>query len=120
MDVLRQRSGGKSRKRKGSRSPSPPPATFKVPDLPLITPSGHVDLFGNAEASSSTSHSAAALQKKIQEKEAERGFALAPDKKDLRPWYTKRPSDKDEETVMSAEDVDSAESARRYREQGRK
>lgn len=68
---------------------------------------------------SSTSASAKQLEKRMREKEEERGVALAPLRKDLAPWYTKKPNESEvqELSLVNAEDVDSEEKALRWKSQ---
>ncbi|KAG8896998.1 hypothetical protein FRB99_008520 [Tulasnella sp. 403] len=58
----------------------------------------------------------------MKEKEAEKGIALAPDEKDLRPWYTTSNTQSEEkmDKPIKAFEVDSEESALVYKEQQRK
>lgn len=91
------------------------------PDDAIIAPSGHVNLFSALEETQVISSSSAArsLEKKMKELEAERGFALAPDPKDLRPWYTVATPDS-ETSLIRAEDVESEAQAYIFRQQQKK
>ncbi|KAG8934148.1 hypothetical protein FRC01_004788 [Tulasnella sp. 417] len=91
LDVLRKRSSASRRR----RDPSPgeqfgQPAEEATPDE-LTTPEGHINFFSTAGVSQ-TSSLPAEVERKISEREAEQGVALAPNPKDIRPWYMAVPA----------------------------
>lgn len=79
----------------------------------------------DASVASSAFASASSLAQKMKDKESERGIALAPDVRDLRPWYTSPSKSGDaaqveEDTPLKSFEVDSEEAAARYKAQQKK
>ncbi|KAG8868709.1 hypothetical protein FRB98_003313 [Tulasnella sp. 332] len=128
IQSLRHSSSKRSKTRRNSRSPSPSARPAPLPDTPdtITTTTGHINFFSTLESSTqslaSTSASASSLAKKMQEKEAERGIALAPEAKDLRPWYTSstKSTEEDDLPVKAFEAQYSEEAAAKYKAQQRK
>jgi hypothetical protein len=106
--LLRKKaSGSKSRRRSTSPSDSP----LEPPADTLTTAGGHINFFVAEEAQSSASTSAATLAKKMKDRESERGIALAPDKKDLLPWY----ASKDLQPTATEHSTEEESAAARYK-----
>ncbi|KAG8902378.1 hypothetical protein FRC00_011396, partial [Tulasnella sp. 408] len=101
LDVLRKRSSASRRR----RDPSPGQKFGQQPEEArsdeLTTPDGHINFFATTEISQ-TGLLSADLERKITEKEAEKGVALGPNPKDLRPWYMAVPA-RIESTVSSGD-----------------
>ncbi|KAJ7115374.1 hypothetical protein C8R44DRAFT_223442 [Mycena epipterygia] len=95
IDRLRERAGSKVKKRKDDLEELTAGGSAQPAILP--TTDGHINFFEDLEHTAI----AAAIRttKKTEPVETERGFPLAPSAKDLKPWYTERTANPDEEVV---------------------
>ncbi|KAJ6534226.1 hypothetical protein B0H19DRAFT_911064, partial [Mycena capillaripes] len=100
IDRLRERAGSKntsSKRRKDDDGLDELIAGGSMQPAVLPTTDGHINFFEDLE------HNAIAMAirtaKKTEPVETERGFPLAPSAKDLKPWYTERAANPDEEII---------------------
>ncbi|KAF7317239.1 Cir-N domain-containing protein [Mycena chlorophos] len=134
MDVLRERAGagagaGSSSKRRKERPGEDLERAMKERDeserreggsgAKLPTTSGHINFFEDLEAQQNV---AAAIRSSTKARkgapredpvETDRGVPLAPSKKDLKPWYTQRNRDAQDEGLMAEAGQDDPEAAAR-------
>jgi len=108
IDRLRERAGSKksSKKRKDDDDLNELTAGGSMQPAVLPTTDGHINFFEDLEHS--TIATAIRSAKKTESVETERGFPLAPSAKDLKPWYTERAANPDEEMVDEKRKRDTA------------
>ncbi|KAJ7735829.1 hypothetical protein DFH07DRAFT_927928 [Mycena maculata] len=105
IDRLRERAGSKKKRKDDDLEVLTAGESMQRAVLP--TTDGHINFFEDLE------HSAIATAirtttKKTEPVETERGFPLAPSAKDLKPWYTERAANPDEEVVDEKRKRDTA------------
>ncbi|KAF7356010.1 hypothetical protein MVEN_00930400 [Mycena venus] len=99
IDRLRERAGGTSKRRRddddGLAELVAAGGSMQAAVLP--TTDGHINFFEDLEHNAIAT--AIRTAKKTEPVETERGVPLAPSAKDLKPWYTERAANPDEEVV---------------------
>ncbi|KAF7328645.1 hypothetical protein MSAN_02473100 [Mycena sanguinolenta] len=113
IDLLRERAGSKSssKRRKDDEDLAELMAEGgSMRSAVLPTTGGHINFFEDLEHNAIAT--AIRTTKKAEPVETERGVPLAPSAKDLKPWYTERAADPDDEVIDEKWKRDTARKSR--------
>ncbi|KAJ7342451.1 hypothetical protein DFH08DRAFT_874302 [Mycena albidolilacea] len=108
IDALRERAGGKKRtkRRKDDDDLAELVAGGSMQPAVLPTTDGHINFFEDLEQNAIAT--AIRTAKKTEPVETDRGVPLAPSAKDLKPWYSERAANPDEEVIDEKRKRDTA------------
>ncbi|KAJ7032190.1 hypothetical protein C8F04DRAFT_959306 [Mycena alexandri] len=110
IERLRERAGSKStsKRRKDDDVLVGLIASGSMQPAVLPTTDGHINFFEDLEHNAIATAIRTSTAKKSDAVETERGFPLAPSAKDLKPWYTERAANPDEEVIDEKRKRDTA------------
>ncbi|KAJ7268506.1 hypothetical protein C8J57DRAFT_1325319 [Mycena rebaudengoi] len=106
IERLRERAGSKQKKKRKDEDLEELTAGGSAQPAILPTTDGHINFFGDLEHNAIAS--AIKSTKKADPVETDRGVPLAPSAKDLKPWYTEKTLDPDEEVIDEKRKRDTA------------